>query len=228
MPAASATSCRGHLDAGVGVDPVSFRPGDRLGSVEAVSAGVAQQVAQSAARLADRLIERDDAFLGGHQARPGREHLGDRGDTEAEVLVTSRGDRPVGANDGRGDVVDRPAVDEPERLHRRSGETGGAQDLGHVERQIEALASVEPWIAHRLVAIVELAVEDLVGAAHALGDVVAGELDVDASRPRALGVVGANEAVDLGDRCDRSRGSCGPLTEVKVLACIGSQAHTTG
>ena len=40
---------------------------------------------------------------------------------------------------------------------------------------------------------------DLVGAAEALGDVVAGELDVDAARPGALGAVRPDEAGDLAE-----------------------------
>src|SRR3954470_21536175 len=80
----------------------------------------------------------------------------------------------------------------------KSGEPGGAQHLGHLERKIQALAGIEPRVAHRLVAVVELAVEDLVGATHAFGDVVAGQFDVDAAGPCALGLVGADEPTDLG------------------------------
>ncbi len=70
--------------------------------------------------------------------------------------------------------------------------------LGNVKCEIETLASVESRVAHRLVAIVELAVEDLVGTTDAFGDVVAGELDVDAARPGAFGSVCPDEPVDLG------------------------------
>ena len=52
----------------------------------------------------------------------------------------------------------------------------GAQGLGDPEGQVERLAAVEPGVAHRLVAGVEVGVEDLVGPAQALGHVVAGEL----------------------------------------------------
>ena len=64
-------------------------------------------------------------------------------------------------------------------------------------------------IAHRLVAVVEVGVRQPVGAAEALGDVLAGQLDVDAARPRALGPVGPHEAGDLAARRRRSGGSCG-------------------
>ena len=114
---------------------------------------------------------------------------------------------------GRGDVVDRPLVT------RRSACTGRSLDqfgwfrrlvrpdqLGRAEREVERLATVEPRVAHRLVAVVEVAVGDLVGAAEAFGDVLAGELDVDAARPRALGPVGTDEAVDLAhDRFEVAR-----------------------
>ena len=82
MPGSVGHCLRRHLDAGVGVDPRALRLGDRLGAVESVSAGMGQQVAQRAARLADRLIERDDALLDGDEARPGGDGLGDRGDPE--------------------------------------------------------------------------------------------------------------------------------------------------
>ena len=122
--------------------------------------------------------------------------------------------RPSAVDDSGGDVLDGPVVDQPQRLHEfdGSGEPGGAQHVGHLEREIEALAGVEPRVAHGLIAVVELAVEDLVGAADALGDVVAGQLDVDAAGPCALGLVGRDEAVGSRRRCDRSRGSCGRST----------------
>ena len=47
--------------------------------------------------------------------------------------------------------------------------------------------------------MVEVGVGHGVGAAEALGDVLAGQLDVDAAGPRALGTVGADESGDLAD-----------------------------
>jgi hypothetical protein len=72
------------------------------------------------------------------------------------------------------------------------------------------LAGVEAGVAHRLVAGAEVGVEDLLGAAEALGDVVAGELDVDAAGPGALGAVGGEEARRSRRARRRSGGSCGP------------------
>jgi len=80
-----------------------------------------------------------------------------------------------------------------------SGEAGGAQHLCRVEREVEALAGIEPRIAHCLVAIVEHAVQDPVGAAGALGDVVAGQLDMNAARMRSGRPVSLEEAFDLID-----------------------------
>ena len=83
------------------------------------------------------------------------------------------------------------------------------RQLGDAEGQVEALAAVEAGVAHRLVAVVEVGVEDLLGAAEALGDVVAGELDVHAAGPGALGPVGGEEAGDLARGWRRGGGSCG-------------------
>src|SRR5262245_60667862 len=55
-----------------------------------------------------------------------------------------------------------------------AGRSGFAVDeLGEAEREIEALTPVQPRVADRLVAVVEIVVGDRVGAAEALGDVVA-------------------------------------------------------
>ena len=56
---------------------------------------------------------------------------------------------------------------------------------------------VQPRVAQRLVAGVEVGLVDRVGAAQALGDVVAGQLDVHAARVRAELAVHLEEAADL-------------------------------
>ena len=83
------------------------------------------------------------------------------------------------------------------RGHRRRQSCG--EHLGDEERQLQALLVVQPRVAHRLVAQVEVGVEDLLRAADALGDVVAGELDVDAAGHRAEAAVHLEEALDLLD-----------------------------
>ena len=100
-------------------------------------------------------------------------------------------------------------------------------EFGDPEREVEALAGVQSRVAHRLVAIVEVGVAHRVGAAEALGDVLAGELDVDAAGPRALGAVGPDEAADLAHDVVEVAGLAAGAA-VNVLPCIGSQAHTTG
>ena len=103
------------------------------------------------------------------------------------LLISGGVDRPIVDASRRG-ARDRPGVDQPSA--RTAGfrrDRWSAAISGHLERQIEALAGVEPRVAHRLVAIVELAVEDLVGAADALGDVVAGEARRGYRRARCLG-----------------------------------------
>ena len=98
----------------------------------------------------------------------------------------------------------------------------------HLEGQIERLAGVEPGVAGRGVAQLELVLEHLVGPPQALGDVVAGELDVHAARPRPFGPAGGEELSDLGQDVVEVAGLAAARRPVKVLPCIGSQAHTTG
>src|SRR5690349_8220987 len=71
------------------------------------------------------------------------------------------------------------------------------QHLGDQEGQLEALLVVQPRVADRLVALVEVGVEDLLGATEALGDVVAGQLDVDAPGHGAEALVHLEEAAHL-------------------------------
>ena len=59
-----------------------------------------------------------------------------------------------------------------------------SHELGDAEGEVERLPPVQARVAERLVAVVELLLEHGLGAAEALGDVLAGELDVDAARPR--------------------------------------------
>mgnify|MGYP002809388016 CR=1 FL=1 len=63
-------------------------------------------------------------------------------------------------------------------------------ELGDSECQVDALPSVEAWVADGLVAAVQVGVNQFVAAAEAFGDVFAGQFDVDAAGPGALGAVG--------------------------------------
>src|SRR5262249_53409509 len=72
-----------------------------------------------------------------------------------------------------------------------------AVHAGDPERQVEGLAAVEAGVARGLVPVAQVAFGDVLPAAHALGDVVAGELDVDAARVGAERAVHLEEAGDL-------------------------------
>src|SRR4051794_18903714 len=72
------------------------------------------------------------------------------------------------------------------------------QRLGHDEGELDALLGVEARVAVGVVAVLEAGVGDRLGAAGALGDVLAGHLEVDAAGVRALGLVDGEEAPDLG------------------------------
>src|SRR5579875_3667308 len=68
---------------------------------------------------------------------------------------------------------------------------GAAVALGDGEGEVEGLAPVEARVAGSLVPLRQVRGEDAVAAAHALGDVVPGELDVNPPRVRP------GRAVDL-------------------------------
>ena len=82
-----------------------------------------------------------------------------------------------------------------------------AHQLGQAEGEVERLARVQPRVAERLVAVRELLLEHVLAAAEALGDVLAGELEVDAAGPDALLPAGGEEALDLAHDRRRSGGS---------------------
>src|ERR1700748_284753 len=87
--------------------------------------------------------------------------------------------------------VDRPAGVRtvPARCLGRAAGTsraaGRAVQVGDAEGQVQGLAAVEPGVARGLVPLAQVGFGDVHAAADALGDVVAGELDVDAARMRA-------------------------------------------
>ncbi len=95
---------------------------------------------------------------------------------------------------GRVTVSLRRSTTRRRRAHDRDPE-----HLGDEEGQLQALLVVQPRVADRLVPRGEGGVVDLLGAAQALGDVVAGELDVQAARHRAQRAVHLEEAADLVD-----------------------------
>src|SRR5512134_3762287 len=95
------------------------------------------------------------------------------------------------------------------RAPARSSEGGGrrgrsraalALDLhafGDQECEFKRLVGVEARIAVRVVAVRQVHLGDGAGAAGALGDVLAGHLDVDPARVGALGAMDVEERLDL-------------------------------
>src|SRR3954452_10562416 len=84
-------------------------------------------------------------------------------------------------------------------VSERRSVSSATQHLRDQERQLQRLPGVQPGVAGGLVPAVEVRVADLHGPAEALGDVLAGELDVDAAGPRAQRAVRVEEAEDLVD-----------------------------
>ena len=90
--------------------------------------------------------------------------------------------------------LERPSV----ITARRRGAFGD-EPLGDAEGELERLLDVQPRIARRLVAATEIGRGELGRAADAFGDVVAGQLDVQAAGVRAQLGVDVEESVDLVD-----------------------------
>src|SRR5262245_62903267 len=87
----------------------------------------------------------------------------------------------------------------PEGARRTTrASAGAAEELGGLEREVERLPRVQARVAHGLVALLEVRAEDFVGATQALGDVLAGELDVEPARPDVGALTRGEELVDLG------------------------------
>src|SRR5579863_2593130 len=79
-------------------------------------------------------------------------------------------------------ICSGPVSPLPGRSRLRSGAVLPPVHIGDEEGQVQGLAAVEPGVARRLVAVVQVAFRHVLTAADALGHVVAGELDVDAAR----------------------------------------------
>src|SRR5689334_6653319 len=77
--------------------------------------------------------------------------------------------------------------------------SGLSEHLRDEEGELEGLDPVQAGVADRLVAVGQAGLVDLLAAADALGDVVTGELDVDAAGPGAEAAVHVEEALDLVD-----------------------------
>src|SRR5690242_3727226 len=86
---------------------------------------------------------------------------------------------------------------------------GRAVQVGDAEGQVQGLAAVQPGVARGLVPVAQVGFGDVLAAADALGDVVAGELDVDAARVPAERAVHLEEPRSPRPARRRSTGSCG-------------------
>src|SRR5690349_7260278 len=82
------------------------------------------------------------------------------------------------------------------------------QHLGDQECQFQGLLRIEARIAGRLVAVLEIQIRDVLRATEAFGDVLAGELDVQAAWMRAQGVMDLEEALHLVDDAIEVAGRC--------------------
>src|SRR5262249_9213107 len=74
------------------------------------------------------------------------------------------------------------------RQRPRPGGALGLEQVGQQECKVDRLLGIEPRVADRVVTILEVGVGDHAGAARALGDVLAGHLQMHAA---AMGPFGA-------------------------------------
>src|SRR6516225_5002358 len=92
---------------------------------------------------------------------------------------------------------------------RQRPRPGGAlrlEQVGQQERKVDRLLGIEPRVADRVVAILEVRVGDHAGTAGALGDVLAGHLQMHAAAVRSFGAVNRKEGFHLRqDAVERSR-----------------------
>src|SRR6476619_7483285 len=89
---------------------------------------------------------------------------------------------------------------EPGRGRQRP-RPGGAlrlEQVGKPKREVDRLLSVEPRIAHRVIAILEVRVGDHARTAGALSDVLAGHLQMHAAAMSPFGAVNRKEGLHLG------------------------------
>src|SRR4051794_40541926 len=109
---------------------------------------------------------------------------------------------PHGDHQGARSSLAGPAPTSTSRrapLITRRGERSVPEHLRDEERQLEGLLGVQPRVAGGLVAAREVGVGDVLGAAEALGDVLAGELHVDPAGVGAQALVDLEEALHLVD-----------------------------
>src|SRR5262249_14092741 len=92
---------------------------------------------------------------------------------------------------------------------RQRPRPGGAlplEKVGQQERKVDRWLGIEPRVADRVVAILEVRVGDHAGTAGALGDVLAGHLQMHSAAMRSFGAVNGKEGFHLRqDAVERPR-----------------------
>ncbi len=103
----------------VGVDAAPAGPRDRARALERETGGVSEQVTHRRAGRPGRLVEVDDAFLGGDERRERADGLRDRGEEDGATGIAVRRDRGgcVG-HPGRGEG-NVPHLDLAQSVHFR-------------------------------------------------------------------------------------------------------------
>ena len=109
-----------------------------------------------------------------------------------------------------------------------NGSQSAAQHLRHQERQLQRLLGVQPRVAGRLVAAGQVGVGDLLRAAQALGDVLAGQLDVDAARDGCPARGAPRRSPAPRRRSGRNAGSCNRSTTRGCCRAWGRTARSPG
>src|SRR5712691_1653297 len=90
---------------------------------------------------------------------------------------------------------------ESRRRRHRLGLAGALllEQLRDQERHVDRLFGIQPWIADRVIAVVEMLIGDGARAADAFGHVLAGHFQMHAAGMGALGRMDLEEALDLGE-----------------------------
>ncbi len=102
----------------VGVDAAPPRRRDRVRALEGQAGGVREQMADGGARRPRRLVEVDDALLGGDQDGQRRDRLRQRREPDGPARVAVRRDDRLSLHDACGRELGLPLVDLAQSVHR--------------------------------------------------------------------------------------------------------------
>ena len=90
-------------------------------------------------------------------------------------------------------------MDDRQQSERPAVSTVGEQHLGDQERQLQRLLGIQPRVTRRLIAAGQIRIRDVLRAAQTLGDVLAGDLDVDATWMSAQRAMHLEETLNFVD-----------------------------